>query len=230
MASRGASAQRKYLTELIGTFLFVFAVIGIIAGEGCGVGKALGIGAALMVTVYASGHISGGHLNPAVSVAAYLRGALRLGDLGPYIAAQVVGAIAAFGVGFVLWHDKYFATPADLGGKMWAALVGELVFTFALCYVVLHTATSRDTAGNSFYGLAIGFVVTAGVVAVGDISGASFNPALTIGLVLPGLFSWKYLWLYLLAELSGAVLAAYAYKATSLDDQRGTVPRPFRRS
>lgn len=212
---------RKYLTELIGTFIFTFAVIGIVATPSCGVaGAALGIGSALMVMVYASGHISGGHLNPSVSIAAYLRGALPLGDLGPYIVAQLVGALAAFGVGFGLWHDKYFGTATDLSGKVWAAFLAELIFTFALCYIVLHTATSKDSAGNSFYGLAIGFIVTVGVVAVGGISGASFNPAITFGLLLPGMFAWKYSWVYLLAEVLGAVIAAYAYKATSLDEQR----------
>jgi aquaporin Z len=171
MADRSVAA-RKYVTELIGTFVFTFAVIGIVAAPGCGVGAtALGIGAALMVMVYASGHISGGHLNPSVSIAAYLRGALPLGDLAPYIVAQLLGSLAAFGVGFGLWRDKYFGQSTDLSTKVWPAFLAELVFTFALCYIVLHTATSKDSAGNSFYGLAIGFVVSVGVVAVGGISG-----------------------------------------------------------
>lgn len=219
MADQDA-AVRKYLTELIGTFVFTFAVIGIVTAGGCAAATALGVGAALMVMVYASGHISGGHLNPSVSIAAYLRGALPLGDLGPYIVAQLVGALAAFGVGFGLWHDKYFGDATDLSGKVWPAFLAELIFTFALCYIVLHTATSKDSAGNSFYGLAIGFIVTVGVVAVGGISGASFNPAITFGLLLPGLFAWKFAWVYFVAEVLGAVIAAYAYKATSLDDQR----------
>lgn len=223
------AAARRYITELIGTFVFTFTVIGIVATPGRGVaGAALGIGATLMVMVYASGHVSGGHLNPSVSLAAYLRGALPLGDLGPYVVAQLLGALVAFGAGSILWHDKYFGQSLDLNGKIWAALIAELVFTFALCYIVLHTATSRDTAGNSFYGLAIGFIVAAGVVAVGGISGAAFNPAITFGLMLPGLFSWKFIWVYLTAEVIGAVAAAYAYKATSLDGQRGRAPGPRR--
>lgn len=214
MADQNASI-RKYLTELIGTFLFTFAVIGVVVAGVPVAATALGIGAALMVMVYASGHISGGHLNPAVSIAAYLRGALPLSDLGPYIVAQLVGALAAFGVGFGLWNDNYFGDALDLSGAIGPAFLAELVFTFALCYVVLHTATSKDSAGNSFYGLAIGFIVAVGVVAVGAISGASFNPAITFGLMLPGIFAWKFLWVYLLAEVLGAVIAAYAYKATS---------------
>jgi len=214
-----SAAVRKYLTEMIGTFVFVFAVIGIVVGDTeCVAAVAVGIGAALMVMVYASGHISGGHLNPAVSIAAYLRGALPLGDLGPYIVAQLAGALAAFGVGFGLWHDKYSPGALDLTNSIWPALLAELIFTFALCYIVLHTATSKDSAGNSFYGLAIGFIVTVGVVAVGSISGASFNPAVTFGLMLSGVFAWKFLWVYLIAQVLGGVLAAYAYKATSLDE------------
>lgn len=218
MADQNA-AVRKYLTEMIGTFVFMFAVIGILlSGTECPAAVALGIGSVLMVMVYASGHISGGHLNPAVSIAAYLRGALPLGDLGPYIVAQLVGALAAFGVGFGLWHDKYSTGTLDLSGTIWPALLAELIFTFALCYIVLHTATSKDSAGNSFYGLAIGFIVTVGVVAVGGISGAAFNPAITFGLMLSGIFAWKFLWVYLVAQVLGAVVAAYAYKATSLDE------------
>ncbi|OBI07926.1 porin [Mycolicibacter nonchromogenicus] len=225
MADRNA-AVRKYLTEMIGTFVFMFAVLGIVlSGSDCVAATAVGIGSVLMVMVYASGHISGGHLNPAVSVAAYLRGALPLGDLGPYIVAQLVGALAAFSVGFGLWHDKYSPGALDLTGNVWAALLAEAVFTFTLCYVVLHTATSKDSAGNSFYGLAIGFVVTVGVVAVGSISGAAFNPAITFGLMLSGVFSWKFLWVYLFAQLLGAAVAAYAYKATTLDEYTAAARR-----
>jgi aquaporin Z len=236
MADRN-DAARKYLTEFIGTFVFTFAVIGIVAAEGYVAASALGIGAALIMMVYASAHISGGHLNPAVSIAAYLRGALPLGYLGPYIVAQLFGALAAFCVGFGLWHEKYFGNPTDLGGKVWAAFLAELVFTFALCYVFLHTATSKDdSAGNSYYGLAIGFVVSVGVVAVGSISGASFNPAITLGLMLPGFFCWKFLWVYWVAEVLGGTVAAYAYRAVSPEQQgpqrprqRGAPPRPPRR-
>ncbi|WP_046320074.1 aquaporin [Mycobacterium sp. UM_Kg1] len=225
MADRSA-AVRKYLTEMIGTFVFMFAVLGIVlSGTDCVAATALGVGSVLMVMVYASGHISGGHLNPAVSVAAYLRGALPLSELGPYIVAQLVGALAAFSVGFGLWHDKYSGGALDLTGNLWPAFLAELVFTFALCYVVLHTATSKDSAGNSFYGLAIGFVVAVGVIAVGAISGGAFNPAITFGLMLSGVFAWKYLWVYLIAQLLGAVAAAYAYKATTLDEHTAAARR-----
>lgn len=214
-ADAGA-ALRNYVTEFIGTFVFTFAVIGIVVAGADTCATAVGIGAALMVMVYASGHISGGHLNPSVSIAAWLRGALPARDLVPYIVAQLLGALAAFGVGFGLWHTRYFfGSGLNLTGHVWPAFLGELVFTFALCYIVLQTATSKDIAGNSFYGLAIGFIVTVGVVAVGSISGGSFNPAITFGLMLPGIFAWKFLWVYLGSEVLGAIIAALAFKLTS---------------
>lgn len=225
MADRNASV-RKYLTEMIGTFVFMFAVLGIVLSHtDCLAAVALGIGSVLMVMVYASGHISGGHLNPAVSVAAYLRGALPASDLGPYIVAQLVGSLAAFSIGYGLWHEKYAHGALDLTGNIWPAFLAELIFTFALCYVVLHTATSKDSAGNSFYGMAIGFTVTVGVVAVGAISGGAFNPAITFGLMLSGILAWKFLWLYLIAQALGAVAAAYAYKATTLDEHTAAARR-----
>lgn len=211
---------RKYLTEFIGTFLFVFAILGIVSSGAKLVPTALGVGAALMVAVYASGHISGGHVNPAVSIAAWLRGALPTRDLLPYIIAQLLGATAAYGVGFGLWNDAYGQTGLDLTGAVWPAFLAEAVFTFALCYVVLQTATSDDIEGNSFYGLAIGFIVTVGVIAVGGFSGAAFNPAVTLGLMLGSFFCWKFLWVYLVAQVVGAVVAAFAYKAVSAE----TVP------
>ncbi|WP_421842959.1 MIP/aquaporin family protein [Mycobacterium sp.] len=210
-------ALRKYLTELIGMFVFMFAVLGIVASGADPAATAIGVGSVLMVMVYAGGHISGGHFNPAVSIAASLRGALPPRDLVPYIVAQLVGAVLAYLVGIGVWHDKYSSGGGDLSGHVWAAFLSELVFTFALCYVVLHTATSKDHAGNSFYGLAIGFTVATGVVSVGAISGASFNPAITLGLMLSGFFSWTFIWVYLAAQVAGATVAAYAYKAVNPD-------------
>lgn len=213
-------SARKYLAEFIGMFIFMFAVLGIVSSEASTAATAIGVGAVLMVMVYAGGHVSGGHFNPAVSIAAYLRGALPLGDLVPYIAAQLLGSLAAFLVGFALWRDSYFGVGAgDLSGQVWAAFVAELVFSFALCYVVLHTATSKDNEGNSFYGLAIGFTVAAGVVAVGGISGGAFNPSITFGLMLSGFFAWKFIWVYWVAQALGAVIAAYSYKAVNPDQK-----------
>src|SRR6185503_19417083 len=93
-----------------------------------------------------------------------------------------------------------------------AALVVETVFTFALAFVVLNVATSDKTAGNSYYGLAIGFTVLAGAYAVGPISGAAFNPAVALGVTLLGLSALGNLWVFLIANFTGAALAAIIYK------------------
>ena len=90
-------------------------------------------------------------------------------------------------------------------------LVAEFLFTFALAWVVLHVATARGTDGNSFYGLAIGFTVVVGAFAVGGISGGAFNPAIALGAMVTGLFEWSNLWIYLLADLTGAAAAAYMF-------------------
>ena len=84
----------------------------------------------------------------------------------------------------------------------------EFLFTFALCWVVLHVATSAGTEGNSFYGLAIGFTVVTGAFAVGAVSGGAFNPAVAIGAMVFGLLSWSDIWIYLIATLAAGVAAA----------------------
>jgi len=202
--------MRKYVTEFVGTLGLVFTV-------GCAVmGKAalapLAIGAALMVFVYAGGHISGGHYNPAVSLAAFLRGRLSRGDLGPYWLAQIAGAAVAAAAAKFVVNPPRFAALHLSGRAIGAALVAELIFTFALCYVVLNVATSKDHPGNSFYGLAIGFTVFVGAASVGKISGGAFNPAVAFGASVMGLFSWSNIWIYLLADLAGGAVAALAFR------------------
>ena len=140
---------RKYLVEFIGTFFLVFTVASAVIFGGNGVIAPLSIGFALMIMVYAGGHISGGHYNPAVSFAAAIRGALAWAQLIPYWIAQVLGAsVAALLV-------AHFATLPEVGGcpfSLKAVIMGEFLFTFALCYVVLQVATSKKTEGNSYYG------------------------------------------------------------------------------
>jgi len=168
--------MRKYLTEFIGTFGLVFTV-------GCAVmGKAalapLAIGAALMVFVYAGGHISGGHYNPAVSLAAYLRGRLSREDLGPYWLAQAVGALVAAGLATFVVNPAPFPALYLSGRAIGEGLVAEFIFTFALAYVVLNVATSKDHPQNSFYGLAIGFTVFTGANTCPSLPAAYPHPRL----------------------------------------------------
>ena len=200
--------MRKYATELVGTFVLVLTVGCSVIGAGAGALAPLAIGSALMVMVFAGGHVSGAHYNPAVTLAAFLRGRCPASDVGPYMAAQVLGAVlAASVVKFLHPHALILAhAPNAL-----RALTAELIWTAVLAYVVLSVATAKGTAGNSFYGLAIGMTVTAGALAVGPISGGAFNPAVAIGASLMGLFSWTNLWIYLVGNFAGGAAAAFLF-------------------
>src|SRR5258706_2924846 len=195
--------MRKYVTEFIGTFGLVFTV-------GCAIfsGSALAplaIGAALMVLVYAGGHISGAHYNPAVTLGVFLRGKIALGDAGPYWAAQFIAAFLAAWLAKFTAHPAFVHTLSTSGAHaILAAMLAEFIFTFALVYVVLNVATSKDQPGNQFFGLAIGFTVATGAFAVGSISGAAFNPAVAFGAMLMGVLNWGNFYIYLIGNLLGA--------------------------
>src|ERR1700712_565338 len=191
-------AGAKYAVEAIGTFFLVFTV-GAAVGSGNSLAP-LGIGAVLMVMVYAGGHLSGGHYNPAVTMAVLVRRRISLRNAAAYWVVQMCAGLLAAVLVRTVVDPTRMATAAALtltGRTMLAAFVAELLFTFALCYVVLNVATSKDHRENSFYGLAIGFTVVAGALAVGAISGGAFNPAVSVGASSFGLFGWGHLWIYL---------------------------------
>ena len=197
--------MKKYLVEAIGSFIFILTICCVVLG---GVALApLAIGSALMVMVYAGGHISGGHFNPAVTLAVWIRGKVDTADVPWYMAAQVIGGIIAGLVSIFLLGSA--GAPVFI--KVGPALVAEFIFTFALCYVVLHTATADDTAGNSYYGLAIGFTVLIGAFAVGGISGGMFNPAVAIGVSVAHAAAWSKIWIYLLADFLGGAAAGLTF-------------------
>jgi aquaporin Z len=199
--------RRKLGAEFIGTFFLVFTVG--MASTTAGSFAPLAIGAVLMVMVFAGGHVSGGHYNPAVTTAVVLRGKMPPGDYVPYVATQVLAGIVAALVVIALGYDP--STPIRTAG-IGSMLIVEFLFTFALAYVVLNVATAKGTEGNSFYGLAIGFTVAAGIFAVGPISGGAFNPAVAVGATLMGVFSWSHIWIYVLASLVGGAAAAEAFR------------------
>lgn len=207
--------MNKYVAEFIGTFFLVLTIGCTVVGSGAGPFAPLAIGSALMVMIFAGGHISGGHFNPAVTLGVWLRGKCETKDVAPYIISQIVGAIlAALTVGLL----KGGAAVTPLQPAVLPALVAEFLFTFALVYVVLNTATAKGTSGNSFYGLAIGFTVLVGAFSVGNISGGAFNPAVAVGLSVMGLSSWPNIWIYLLAEFAGGAAAAGVFKAITPAD------------
>src|SRR6476619_3929925 len=202
--------MNKYIAEFIGTFFLVLTIGSTGIGAGTGVIAPLAIGAALMVMIFAGGHISGGHFNPAVTLGVLIRGRLKPADAVPYMIAQVLAAVvAAITVTAVL---RAGATVNPIAPKLVPALVAEFLFTFALVYVVLNSATADGTSGDSFYGLAIGMTVMTGAFAVGDISGGAFNPAVALGICVLGISSWGNIWIYLLADFAAAVVAAVIFQ------------------
>jgi len=207
----------KYLVEFIGAFFLVLAIGLCVIEPGAGNLAPLAVGATLMVMVYAGGHISGAHYNPAVTLAVWMRGKCDAKDVAPYIGAQIAGAIvAAFVVGFCKAGAEVHPKTIDLS----RAFLAEILFTFALAYVILNTATSKRNAGNSYYGLAIGFTVLASAYAIGAISGGVLNPAVAVGVTIMGLSAGANLWVYLLANFAGGALAAVVYKVVNPEEYR----------
>jgi aquaporin Z len=207
--------MNKLVAEFIGTFFLVLVIGCTVLAGNPGIIAPLAIGSTLMVMVFAGGHVSGAHFNPAVTLAVFLRGRLAARDVVPYWASQIVGAAAA---AFVAGFLRPGATIGAAAINMPRALTAEFLFTFALAYVVLNVATAKGTHGNPTYGLAIGFTVLAGAFAVGDISGGAFNPAVAIGVTLMGLSSWANLWIYLVGCFAGGAAAAMVFKALNPHD------------
>ena len=201
--------MRKYITEFIGTLFLVLAV-------GLAGGNPLAIGAALMVMIYAGGHISGAHYNPAVTFATYIRGKITLSESLIYMACQLTGAlIAALLVS--VFRPIPEVSPQTL--DITKALLAEVLGTFALAYVMLNVATAKGTANRGFYGLAIGFTVIAMAFCFGEFSGGAFNPAVAVGASLMKIFAWKNIWIYLVACFAGGGLAAIVFKMNNPDDK-----------
>jgi aquaporin Z len=208
---------KKLLAEAIGTFFLVFTVGQVVMDPGAGQFAPIAIGVILAVMVYATGHISGGHLNPAVTLGVFLRGKATGRDLVAYWAVQVLAGVVA---AFTVMHLKGGAAAGAAALPVGPALLAEFLFTFALVFVVLSTATVASTAGNSYFGFAIGATVLVGAYAVGGISGAAFNPAVAVGVVFMGLARAADLWIFLAANLVGGAAAALVFNALDLGSER----------
>jgi len=200
----------KYITEFIGTFFLVLVV--------ALTGNAAAIGAVLMVMVFAGGHLSGAHYNPAVTLAVLIRGKVSRYDAGIYMIVQVLAALVAALI--AKWYvGGMGVVTMDLTGRVFKAFISELLGTFALAYVVLNVATSKGTTGNSFYGLAIGLTVFAMAATFGSVSGGAFNPAVAIGATVIKAFAWENIWIYLVACFGGALLAALVFNFVNKEDK-----------
>ena len=207
---------RNYTVEFIGTFFLVFTIgcVSLLGGDG--VINALAIGMTLMIMVYAGGFISGGHYNPAVSLAAAIQKALPWADFIPYVISQLLGATVA-----VILVNHFSGHIGNFEGCAFNYLpmcVGEFLFTLALCYVVLTSATTRETNGNSYYGLAIGSTVAAGIFAVGGVlCYGAFNPAVAMGLGMMNIACWHSVFATICANLLAGAAAAFIYKYVAPD-------------
>jgi aquaporin Z len=206
---------RRYLTEFIGTF-FLVATVGCTAIPGFSwVIAPLAIGGALMVMVYAGGHVSGGHYNPAVTLAVWIGGRCDTKDVAPYILSQLLGALtAARAVHFIYGNGK----PKEIL-HAGAALFAEFLFAFALAYVFLNVATAKATSGNSFFGLAVGMTLMTGMFAVGGVSGGAFNPAVALGDTAMKVLRASDVWIHLVADSAGGAVAGLIFKQINPEDK-----------
>ena len=208
--------MRKYIVEFIGT-LFLVLTIGMVILGGKGDFASLGIAAVLMVMIYAGGHISGAHYNPAVTLAVLIRGRIGFGEAIGYVIVQVIGAVAgALIVKYFMAENLKDVVPQANSIR---AVIAELLGTFALAYVVLNVATSKETAGNSYYGLAIGFTVMAMAYAFGSISGGAFNPAVAVGISIMQLADWSDIWIYMVGCFGGGLLAGLIFRVLNPGDK-----------
>lgn len=202
--------MKNYLTELIGTF-FLVLVIGL-------TGNPIAIGSILVVLVYMGGHISGAHYNPAVTLAFLIRKKIETKEALFYMIFQLLGAILAAATFYLIYGSTFSPAPAAGFNYNLKPLLIEILFTFVLVLVILNVAIAKKTAGNSFYGIAIGFTVLGAAFAGGPISGGAFNPAVAIGPMLidtiMGGNSISNLWLYLVGPVTGAIIAAFIFKFT----------------
>ncbi len=210
--------MKKYITEFIGTF-FLVLTIGLVNGL-----NPLVIGSVLMVMIYAGGHISGAHYNPAVTLAVYIRRRITLSDALIYIGTQLAGALVA---GLVVSIFIQLPDKADQSLLVISkALLAELIGTFALAYVVLNVATAKANEGNSYFGLAIGFTVFVMASSLGQFSGGAFNPAVAVGAIVMNAFEFGRIWIYIVGCFGGAAIAAIIFNINNPDEKTPVTSRP----
>lgn len=204
--------MKKQIIEFIGTFFLVLTI--------CLSGNPIAVGVILAAMIYMGGYISGGHFNPAVTLAVYLRKKIDQPTAIQYVIYQVLGALAAAFIAYLVTGNAVVPKPGANITFISVILI-EAIFTFALASVVLHVATSKRTDGNQYFGLAIGMTVMAGAFAAGGISGGVFNPAVALGTILvdmPNIASnLPNLVMYIVGQLIGAALAVSVYNIVTKD-------------
>jgi len=200
--------MKKLFIELFGTY-FLVLIIGLSSGN------PIAVGFGLMVLVYTGAHISGAHYNPAVTLALFLQKEISVLDSVKYVISQIVGSTLA-ALSIYLMNTNMQVQPV-LGDSVYPIFFSEIIFTFLLVFVILNVATHPNLKGNSFYGLAIGLTVMAGIFSVGPISGAVFNPAVSLGPSIIDFItnegvSHYFTWYYVVFPLIGSILAVLGFK------------------
>jgi aquaporin Z len=214
-------SYRRYIAEFIGTFFLVLTICMVGYGKVSSDLQPLAVGTVLIAMIYACGHISAAHFNPAVTVAFFLRGKIDIKNAGFYILAQMLGGIAAALLTGVLISAKPPTTSLMLPPQYFSvipAILSEVVGAFALVWVILNVATAKALEGNSFYGIAIGFTITALMYTLGNVSGSVFNPAVAVATCIVQFSSWNNLWIYMVGSIIGAVLGAIVFKYVNLEE------------
>ena len=203
--------MRRYVVEFIGTFFLILTIFMLVLGgnDETVILAPIGIGAMLIGVIYAGGHISKAHYNPAVTLACFLSGTFPKNRVMGYIIAQLLAALLAPIVARLMLEKIVLTEPEAL--VTIPSLIAEFLGTFALIFVILNVAIAKGTEGNNFYGMAIGLTVIGGIYTFGDISGAAFNPAVALSICLNGLKFISDIWIYLVANILGAVVATYTF-------------------
>lgn len=193
----------KLIVEYIGTF---FLCIVIALSPQLGDVGLIAIATLLTGVIYGGGHVSKAHYNPAVSLAFFLQKQINAQTLILYILAQLLAACAAAVLAIFTFESTGDGTSAiaSPGAGLWAELLG----TFVLVWVILNVAIAKNTTGNQFYGIAIGFTVMGAAYVLGPYSGAAFNPAVFLSQSLAGFYAWGDWWIYLSGAVVGSVVAA----------------------
>jgi len=204
--------KNKLIAEFIGTF-FLYLIIGLcVTPPGAGNLTPLAVTIGLAALVYSCGHISKAHFNPATTITYLCAGTHSPKAFLPFVAVIFAGALAATAVVPLLYPEGISqVTPIEINSIRVG--IAEFLFTFVLMWVILNVAIATGTKGNGFYGIAIGAIVGAGAYAVGPISFAAFNPAVTLALCINGFIPWSALPLYIILQSLAAALAGFLFKS-----------------
>ena len=207
--------KNKLIAEFIGTY-FLYLIIGIcLTPPGAGDMTPLAVAVGLTALVYSCGHISKAHFNPATTVAYLCSGTHRLKDVVPYMLVILIGAITA-ALTIPILNPEGMSQIQPVAEQQLAMWISEALFTFALMWVILNVAIAKGTKNNQFFGIAIGFIVGAGAYAVGPISYAAFNPAVTLALCINGFLPWNVFPAYLIVQVLAAAAAGLLFKSMQI--------------